>query len=79
MNLGAMAKIGAFLSSHPGVIELLNNFPKLRPETGKKLLEFLERALREQDPEAYIVEALKLAMDLPRNVKSTVIEVKRNP
>lgn len=79
MNLGAMAKIGAFLGTHPGLIELLNNFPKLRPETGKMLLEFLERALREQDPESYIVASLRAAMDLPRNVKSTVIEVKRNP
>lgn len=60
--LGYMKAVGEFLSSHPGMLTLLQKFPSLEKPTKDMLVKFLERTLREENPEAFLVEWLGKAL-----------------
>lgn len=78
-NVGKIMQFGA---EHPGIFKLLDKFPKLDKETWSMVVEFLERALREPDPERFIQESLRAAQNAPRGVKNarvTVVGKKDNP
>lgn len=68
-----LAKIGAFLTSHPGLMNLVTKLPRLDPGTGSELVRFLERMLREEDPEQYLRSAIRDALARPENVRTVVV------
>ncbi len=68
-----LGKVAAFLQSHPGFMNLITKLPKLDAGTGSMLVQFLERMLREEDPEAYLRGAIRDALARPEKVKTIVV------
>lgn len=75
-----LANVMTFLQSHPGILKLMTKLPKLHPETGALLVSFLERATRDEDPEKFLHDAIKAALDpavqRDKHVKVTVVQTK---
>lgn len=73
MSLGAVLN---FFREHPDLLRLVQGFPKLSGDTGRLLLRFLERALRDKNPDQFLRDSLTAALEKAQTTKVEVLSVK---